>query len=258
MTPRAARDSLESRADRPKSFTTLEAMRGIAAICVVLMHGDELFGVAAPRSAYLAVDFFFVLSGFIIAHVYAGRLDRGMAPVAFMGARLLRLYPLYIVGMISGAVIAAASLLRHSTLLWDYAQPLISFPCALFMLPSPVSIDLFPLDVPAWSLLLELIVNIAFSVRWLRSSRSMLVLMMLSALALSCRQQRWALWTWVGVQTNAPLGLARVFFSFPLGVILYRVHTRISLPSAFSAVPIIALAALLFADPSGAYRVALI
>ena len=213
--------------DRAKRFSTLEGMRGMAAICVVLMHSPGLFGLASPRSAYLAVDFFFVLSGFIIAHVYEARLDQGLSAKAFIRARIVRLYPLYVVGMISGVVIAAASLLRHSDLLWSYTQPLVSVPFGLLMLPSPASNMLFHWMLPAWSLLLELIVNIAFSVAWLRSQIALLALMTVSAVGLVVAATIMGTLDLGWDKASAAIGLARVFFSFPLGVVLYRFHQRI-------------------------------
>lgn len=86
-------------ADRSRYYS-LDAMRGFAAICVVATHFRESY---AP-SAYLAVDFFFVLSGFIIAEIYGKRLSRGLLFQTFMAARIKRLYPLYLIGILVGLV----------------------------------------------------------------------------------------------------------------------------------------------------------
>ncbi len=241
---------------RPKRYTTLEGMRGIAAICVVLKHGESLFGAAAPQSAHLAVDFFFVLSGFIIAHAYSEPLRLGFGAAPFMRARVIRLYPLYIAGTVSTVALATASiLLRHDGALWAFTQPVVSFPFAAFMLPSPASSVLFPLNAPAWTLLLELIVNAAFAVRWLRSIPAMVVMMGVSGVALLVAAERFGTLDIGWGKDSAIWGLARVFFGFPFGVILYRVHRRIKVANALSVVPALALALLLFANPAGEARI---
>ncbi|MHC2733083.1 hypothetical protein ACVIEO_006660 [Rhizobium leguminosarum] len=97
--PQAMDDVGVSVADRNRYYT-LDAMRGFAAICVVATHFRESY---AP-SAYLAVDFFFVLSGFIIAEIYGKRLSRGLLFQSFMAARIKRLYPLYLIGILVGLI----------------------------------------------------------------------------------------------------------------------------------------------------------
>ena len=172
-------------------FLTLEAMRGLAAICVVLMHGERAFGVASPMSGYLAVDFFFLLSGFIMAHAYEDRLDLGLPKRSFLHARLLRLYPLYLVGTVFTVVLAVASIVfRHQNTLWAYTQPLVSLPLAVWILPTPTTVVLYPLDTPAWSLLLELVANLAFAFAPWRRSKSLLLTV--SSRAWRCSPRRYA------------------------------------------------------------------
>ena len=74
---------------------SLNGLRGVAALAVAAYHGPQLFGVShhLPH-AYLAVDLFFVLSGFVMAHVYLGRITGGMALARFIQLRMARLYPL--------------------------------------------------------------------------------------------------------------------------------------------------------------------
>jgi peptidoglycan/LPS O-acetylase OafA/YrhL len=87
-----------------RSFVTLDGLRGVAAFVVVVTHG----GMALPfeiSRAFLAVDFFFALSGFVLAHAYTERLRMGMAPRTFLLVRFARLYPLYILGTAIGILI---------------------------------------------------------------------------------------------------------------------------------------------------------
>ncbi|WP_409190084.1 acyltransferase family protein [Bradyrhizobium sp. RDM4] len=72
-------------------YQSLDAMRGLAAIAVAAGH----FNSSYVQSSYLAVDFFFILSGFVIGNAYASKLNGGMTPVAFMWVRLVRLWPLF-------------------------------------------------------------------------------------------------------------------------------------------------------------------
>ena len=242
--------------DKPKHYTTLEGMRGIGAIYVVLAHGEQLYGAAAPRSASLGVDFFFVLSGFIVAHVYAGPLDRGLSTLSFLKSRLLRLYPIYMVGILSGVAVAALSVaVGHDTNLWSYTQPFISLPFAMLLLPSPASDAMFPLDIPAWSLFVEAIVSVAIAFRFFRSTAALLATMAIAgtvlAVALATQGDLNVGWS----KQTAIFGLARIGFSFPLGMLIHRFKDELRVPSWFYVVPMVVLAAVVYADPSGPLRV---
>ena len=76
-------------------FALLDGLRGIAAFAVILDHTPPNFLGELIPGRYLAVDFFFVLSGFVLAHAYGRRLEGGWSVFSFMRARVIRLYPLY-------------------------------------------------------------------------------------------------------------------------------------------------------------------
>jgi len=86
-------------------FYLLDALRGLAAIVVLQIHlrGEawQIFG-----SRYVAVDFFFVLSGFVLAQAYG---ERHLSFASFLRIRLIRLYPLYLIGTLLGVLAAALS-----------------------------------------------------------------------------------------------------------------------------------------------------
>ncbi|TIU60051.1 MAG: acyltransferase, partial [Mesorhizobium sp.] len=84
-------------------YLNLDAIRGVAAISVMLYHFSPFLadGKVLP-SSYLAVDLFFLLSGFVIAHAYDRKIENGMGSGSFVAIRLIRLYPLYLAGTLLG------------------------------------------------------------------------------------------------------------------------------------------------------------
>ncbi|MDT0462466.1 acyltransferase family protein [Streptomyces gibsoniae] len=76
-----------------KSYRTLDGIRGAAALCIVVLHSPRLFGTA-PTFLGMAVDLFFVLSGFVLAHAYDQHIGQGMTPLGFLRRRWARRYPL--------------------------------------------------------------------------------------------------------------------------------------------------------------------
>lgn len=140
-----------------RSLTTL---RGVAALMVAVFHTPALFGAASllPH-AYLAVDFFFALSGFVLAHAYADRIAGGLGFWRFTRLRLARLYPLYLVATLLGAGLAAARVAAHG--LPRDAQGVLDLPLGLVFAPAPASpINLEGLAYPyvkqGWSVAWEL------------------------------------------------------------------------------------------------------
>ncbi|MCE2574189.1 acyltransferase [Komagataeibacter sp. FNDCR2] len=232
-------------------FHTVDGLRGIAALGVAMLHMRILFpSVWYLQGGYLAVDLFFCLSGFVLAEAYSARLDSGFPLSVFVKKRLLRLWPLYALGLLIGAFM---TLLR---IVFGYDSPasLISFIPALFYIPwnGPLG-ELYPLNFPAWSLFYELVVNILMVVIWRKlDNRTLVTLIGLSGVALVISAFMWgslnAGFSWAG----AGVAMARVGFSFFLGILLWRMKPA---PSHLSAwVPAILLAAALMVDGAGVPR----
>ncbi|WP_342626937.1 acyltransferase [Nguyenibacter vanlangensis] len=233
-------------------FHTLDGLRGLAAVAVVLVHmGKVSFPtIWYPAGGYLAVDLFFGLSGFVLAEAYAARLDAGLSLAAFMQKRIVRLWPLYALGLGLGAAAAALRIASH------HAPPsaLAPFLPALFYCPWFGSDGvLYPLNFPAWSLFYELLANIVMAAAWRRlDNRTLIGLVCLSALGLVVSARLLGslnagmIWSW------APAALARVGFSFFLGILLWRAGPRllnVSVPPNVSAwVPMGLLALALAVD----------
>lgn len=97
--------------DSKPHYALLDGLRGVAALLVLWYHVHEGFAFAsgAPiigsiNYGYLAVDFFFMLSGFVIGYAYAARLHRSMSLGNFARRRLIRLHPMVVFGALLGVV----------------------------------------------------------------------------------------------------------------------------------------------------------
>lgn len=227
-------------AQQHRSFHTLDGMRGIAALLVVRLHLETFLAPVGGSGiffaqAYLAVDLFFVLSGFVIEHAYADRLRAGLGARDFMLARIIRLYPLYLLGVAIGLPSALIAYRLGGGSL-DGPGLALTTPAALLLLPSPTAGQnegVFILNAPGWSLFFELLVNLAFVLawRWL-STRALLVIIALSGAALVLATLR------AGHGHLGPTwpdflgGFPRVTYSFFIGVLIRRLY-----PAGASAAP---------------------
>ena len=91
-------------ASKPR-YEILDGLRGIAALMVVIFHLFETYSKGAAfqivNHGYLAVDFFFVLSGFVVGYAYDDRWDK-MTTWGFFKRRLTRLHPMLVMGTLIG------------------------------------------------------------------------------------------------------------------------------------------------------------
>ncbi|MDY7230601.1 acyltransferase family protein [Hyalangium rubrum] len=244
-----------------RTFRTLDGMRGAAAFAVMTHHAGWLFGPLHMRHAYMAVDLFFVLSGFVLAFAYQARFEAGMSAAAFMRMRLIRLYPLYLLGIVfSGAWIAFNLFFQREVFLaqtqsWTWEQFRTSLLHSIFFLPSPTlgagPPALYPLNIAAWSLLFELVINGVYALlwRWL-TPRVLVALVTVSAIWLGWDSLHHGSlnhgWTWNGVG----VALSRVCFSFFAGVLIHFVAQRLSASMRVSPYVLIALMlVLLYVKP---------
>jgi peptidoglycan/LPS O-acetylase OafA/YrhL len=144
----------------------MDAVRGLAAICVLTRH-THLLPFVFFRS-YLAVDLFFMLSGFVIASAYSKKMERGeLSTVGFLRVRLIRLYPMFFASaFLSGLEFAAIVL--HKTGPADVSLKTVGISTALALAFVPyrlgASAALFPLNGAYWSLFFELASNLVYAV----------------------------------------------------------------------------------------------
>ena len=233
---------------------TLDAMRGLAAVGVILFHLDFIGPFA--QSGYLAVDFFFLMSGVVIARAYQARLDKGLPLTDFLMERIIRLYPLYILGFLIGLLRRIGQIATNHTIQMSWQDLSISALFNLVMLPSPATDELAPINGPSWSLYFELLVNVVWASLLVKASKRALVAYVAVlgiALCAVIASTGWAQagYTWSEVH----FGVIRSFFGFGLGVLLAKFWTA-SRPreSALSVVAAVALCAVLAVDVSSEYR----
>ncbi|WP_165186350.1 acyltransferase family protein [Caulobacter soli] len=197
-------------------FAALDGLRAVAALGVLLYHVADWSGRPGRFAhGYLAVDFFFCLSGFVLAHAFE---HRPIGWPAYLRIRIVRIWPLLVLSTLVGALLTA----RHSPPFWpNLARGLLLIPRlghpAEFTFPT-----LFPFNPPAWSLCLEVIV----SALWfpLRRAPDLVaativfcggVIMAWVALGLNGVETGWD-------QATFWLGVVRASFSFGLGWLAWR------------------------------------
>ncbi len=236
-------------------FLLLDALRGVAALLVVWYHifegysfagGDIIRGI---NHGYLAVDFFFILSGFVIGYAYDDRWAEGFTLKQFFKRRLIRLHPM----VIFGAVVGLVTFLIQGGVQWDGTRVATSavmwaLLLAMFMIPAvpgwPNEVrgngEMFPLNGPTWSLFFEYIGNILYALALRRmSDRALKVLTAVLGVALGV----FALfnvsgygsigvgWTLDGL--NFVGGMLRMMFPFTLGMYISRTFRPCRVKGAF-------------------------
>jgi len=243
---------------QPKQhFEILDGLRGVAAMTVVLFHicetwngGDHARQII--NHGYLAVDFFFMLSGFVIAYAYDDRWQpangrAGMTIGEFFKRRIIRLQPMLVMGNVIGALLFYFSaspkifpLVAHTPVSRLILIALIG--CTVIPITVPMDIrgwqEMQPLAGTAWSLFFEYIANIAYALGLRKlSNRVLLVLAAISAAALTHylvttpRGDITGGWSVNAIELK--IGFLRLCFPFLAGMLLQRMHKRIHLKNTF-------------------------
>ncbi len=233
-------------------FELLDGLRGIAAIAVVIFHFMEFvfpdYKDNFISHAYLAVDFFFCLSGFVIAYAYDSKISN-LGLIAFLKLRLIRLHPLVIIGSIIG--LAAFVFDPFSTLFQAYAdRTFLMFVSSCLMIPYPLVperyFNLFHLNPPTWSLLWEYVANIAYALFLFKiRNKGLWILTFLAAIILFYTASSYK---FLGVGfggDNFLAGGARVLYSFLAGILVYRLNWKIKNRLGFPAMALLLLIAFL-------------
>lgn len=241
-------------ADSKPHYELLDGLRGIAAIMVVWYHIFEGFATSPTdqnfNHGYLAVDFFYILSGFVIAYAYDDRWKTSMTISSFFKRRLIRLHPMVIIGAILGVI----SYCLQGCTKWDGTQ--VSLPyIALALLANLILLpvmpgsraevrgngEMYPLNGPSWSLFFEYIANILYALFIHRlSTKALSGLVCISGIGLAgFAIANLSGYHHLGVgwslsDYNLLGGFLRVVFSFSAGLLIARLFKPAnSIPGIF-------------------------
>lgn len=241
-------------------FVVLDGLRGVAAVGVVTFHFYEMVIWNYPKlwigHGWLAVDFFFCLSGFVMGYAYDDRVGK-MGMAKFLKARLIRLHPLVILGTVLGLIAFYANPFGVTPGYGPGKMALI-VAASLLMIPYGAMAqrgqNLFSLNAPAWSLFWEYVANVVFGLVLYRVKRSVLIALTVAAAVLLC---------WVGHRAgNLPGGWsarnfwdggARVAFSFMAGLLVYRMGWRLRTRLGFGALSLLLVLALVMPYAKGGW-----
>lgn len=248
-------------ADTKPHYPLLDGFRGVAAITVVWFHLFEAYATShldqRINHGYLAVDFFFILSGFVIGYAYDDRWKK-MTVRDFLLRRVIRLHPM----VVAGALIGAVMFYTQGCSVWDVSAVSVGALVAATLLnalliPSTPGSEIrglgemYPLNGPSWSLFFEYVGNVLYAlvIRKL-ATRPLAVLVFLAGCALAA----FAVWGPYGdvcvgfamTGDNMLGGSLRLLFSFSAGLLMSRVFRPVRIRGAFwiGSAAFVALAAM--------------
>ena len=247
-------------ADTKPHYELLDGLRGVAAILVLFYHIFEGFSFAEVTNGdgdgiirvlnhgHIAVDFFFILSGFVISYAYDDRWKK-MNTWQFFKRRLIRLHPMLVMGAIIGTMAFAFVGFEK----WDGTTApmgwvMTAMLLTMFMIPAVPGVpyevrgngEMFPLNGPAWSLFFEYIGNILYALIIHRLSTKMLAIL---TVIMGCLHA----WFFVGNISGYDMvgvgwtideinfwgGLVRMLFPFTMGMLLARTFKPRKIKGAF-------------------------
>lgn len=240
-------------ADSKPHYVLLDGLRGVAALLVMWYHVFEAFATSPFdqkfNHGYLAVDFFFILSGFVIGYAYDDRWKKTMTTKDFFKRRLIRLHPM----VIMGAVLGAITFCIQGSVQWNGTQVglsmvMIALLLNLFLIPAVPGTgpevrgngEMYPLNGPSWSLFFEYIGNILYALFIRRlSTKALTVLVVASGVGLAS----FAIFNlsgsnhlgvgWSLSDYNLIGGFLRMMFAFSAGLLISRIFKPVRIKGAF-------------------------
>ena len=237
--------------DSKNHYDILDGLRGVAAIMVVAFHLFEAFSGGnhlkqIMNHGYLAVDFFYVLSGFVIGYAYDDRWGK-MTLGGFFKRRLIRLHPMVVMGMIIGALgfyFSASPILFPGIGQVPVWKLLVVMLIGFTLIPVPLSMDIrgwsemHPLNGPGWSLFFEYIANIFYGLFIRKFSNKVLAVLVFIA---GCALIHLAVTSpngdviggWSIEPTQLRIGLTRLMYPFFAGLLLSRIVKPTQIKNAF-------------------------
>ena len=256
-----SRISAAAFSDTKPHYDLLDGLRGVAALTVVCFQLFEAYATShldqRINHGYLAVDFFFILSGFVVGYAYDDRWTK-MTVREFLTRRLVRLQPMVVIGALIGAVM----FYTQGCPVWDVsavpvAMLLVATLMNAFMIPATPGAEIrgvgemYPLNGPAWSLFFEYIGNVLYALFIRRLSTRALAVLVAAA---GCGLAVFSVWGPLGdicvgfslTGENIVGGSLRLLFAFPAGLLLSRVFRPVRVRGAFwiGSLAVVALASV--------------
>ena len=230
--------------DTKPHYEILDGLRGVAAFIVIIYHVFECFSSTPLPHGYLAVDFFFVLSGFVIGYAYDNRWDK-MTTGGFFRRRLIRLHPMVIMGCIIGVI----TFLIQGSVKWDGSSVglslvMLAILSTMLMIPSAAGLpteirgnsEMFPVNGPYWSLFFEYIGNILYALFLRKISTKILgCIAVVSGVLLayiSISQGQLGI-GWTLADYGFWGGLIRMLFPYSIGMYMARIFRPMQIKGAF-------------------------
>ncbi|MBI3718476.1 MAG: acyltransferase [Sphingobacteriales bacterium] len=242
--------SISAYADSKKHYQILDALRGVAAVTVVIFHLLETFTGGDHTKqiinhGYMAVDFFFLLSGFVIGYAYDDRWNK-MSLGGFFKRRLIRLHPMIVMAMLIGAITFYFQDCQYfnniaGVPVWKLLLVML---IGFTLLPVPSSLDIrgwtemHPLVGPAWTLFFEYIANILYALILRRLPNAILAILVFIAgaalihLAVTSPQGD-IIGGWAIDPTQLRIGFTRLLYPFLAGLLLSRIVKPGKINNAF-------------------------
>lgn len=250
-------------------FEILDGLRGVAALIVVAFHIFEIHSKGPAlqiiNHGYLAVDFFFALSGFVIGYAYDGRWSKGMTFWTFMKTRIIRLQPMMILGVSFGALTyyyglasIESTTVRTLLIIW-------LFSCLLIPVTQQFDIrgwsEGYALDGPQWTLAFEYIANLCYALFIRKFPKKLLAFFVILSAVLSIdltlnldlfgflggrvNERYTVIGGWSLDPTQLYVGFTRLLYPFFTGLLIYRLGIRIKVKGAFWICSLIICVALM-------------
>ncbi|WP_316821999.1 acyltransferase [Pedobacter gandavensis] len=241
-------------------FHILDGLRGVAAVAIVIFHFMEVVFVPAKNfigHGFLAVDFFFCLSGFVIGYAYDDRIGK-MGILAFLKARLIRLHPLVIMGSVLGLLAFLFDPFGMHPEVYSAGRVAVLFLSSVLLIPLPVVperyFNLFSFNAPAWSLFWEYVANFVYAIALYKATRNLLLILTIIAAAGIC---------YIGYSSGNLLGgwsgetfwhgAVRISYSFLAGLLVFRSKWIIKSNLGFVGLSVLLLLAFLLPDSKWNY-----
>ncbi len=219
---------------------------------VIWYHVFEAFATSPVdqrfNHGYLAVDFFFILSGFVIGYAYDDRWGR-MSVKDFFKRRLIRLHPMIVIGTVLGVI----TFLIQGSEQWNgtkvsLSMVMLAMLLHMFLIPAAPGSgaevrgngEMYPLNGPAWSLFFEYIGNILYALFLRKLSTTVLTIVVtLAGLGLAT----FAIFNYSGyghlgvgwsmLDYNLIGGFLRLLFAFSVGLLMSRIFQPVRIKGAF-------------------------